>query len=169
MQPHTTHRIPVGDYRIDRTRSEIRFTTRHMFGLGKVRGTFQLRDGYLYVGETPAESAARATIAADSIDTRNSMRDTTVRHQYLDVATYPDIVFTSTGMVADDRDWLMHGQLTVCGRTRPIDLRVTAVGEGLRATATCVVDRYEFGITKMKGMTGRRLAFTLEIVANPST
>ncbi|MFC0110612.1 YceI family protein [Kibdelosporangium aridum] len=166
-----THHTPVvGDYRIDHTRSKIEFTTRHVFGLGKVRGTFQLREGYIYVADSLDESAARATIAADSIDTRNPVRDTTVCQQYLDVARHPDIVFTSTGMENTGNGWVLHGQLTVCGQTRPIDLHITTVGgEGLRVTATCVVDRYEFGITKMRGLTGRRLAFTLEIVANLST
>ncbi|WP_037270491.1 YceI family protein [Kibdelosporangium aridum] len=165
----TDHTPIVGDYRIDQTRSKIKFVTRHMLGLAKVRGTFQLREGYIYVADSLEESAARATIAADSIDTRNSVRDTTVCQQYLDVANYPDIVFASTGMENTGSGWVLHGRLTVCGETRPVDLHITNVGEGLRVTATCVVDRYEFGITKMRGLTGRRLAFTLEIVANLST
>ncbi|MFB9302584.1 YceI family protein [Kibdelosporangium philippinense] len=159
----------VGDYRIDRAQSKIEFTTRHMFGLGKVRGSFELRDGYIYVADRIEESAARATIAADSIDTGNSVRDATVRRQYLDAANHPDIGFASTRVENTDKGWVLHGQLTVCGQTRPVDLPITTVDNGLRVTAICVVDRYAFGITKMKGMTGRRLMFTLDIVANLST
>ncbi|ONI84156.1 hypothetical protein ALI144C_15865 [Actinosynnema sp. ALI-1.44] len=165
----TQSTLTAGDYRIDVDRTRVEFTTRHMFGLGRVRGTFQVRDGHIHVADRVEESVARATIAADSVDTRNAMRDATVRQQYLDVVNHPDIVFSSTGVERVDGDWVVRGQLLVRGRTRPVDLRVTDVRDGLRATADCVVDRYEFGITKMKGMTGRRLAFTLDVVANLST
>ncbi|MBE1469998.1 YceI family protein [Kibdelosporangium phytohabitans] len=165
----TQSTLITGDYRIDAQRTTIGFTTRHMFGLGRVRGTFRLRDGHIHVADRIEESVARATVAADSVDTGNSMRDATVRQQYLDVVNHPDIVFSSSGVERVDDAWVLRGKLMVCGRTKPVDLRVTDVRDGLRATASCVIDRYEFGITKMKGMTGRRLAFTLDVVANLST
>src|SRR5262249_15913635 len=35
----------LGHYEIDASRSTVRFRTRHMFGLGPVRGTFAIRSG----------------------------------------------------------------------------------------------------------------------------
>jgi polyisoprenoid-binding protein YceI len=166
-----TIEIPLaGDYRIDLNRSVVSFTTRHVFGLGRVRGTFQLREGHIYIADPLHGSSARATVAAASIDTRNAARDATVRSQYLEAETYPDIVFVSTQL--DDKQWVLRGKLMVHGRTRPLDLAIHEArpeGRGLRLRATCVVDRYDFGITKMKGMTGRRLELELDVVAVSST
>jgi polyisoprenoid-binding protein YceI len=168
-----TIEIPLaGDYRIDLSRSAVRFTTRHMFGLGRVRGTFQLREGHIHIADPLLGSSARATIAAASIDTRNSARDATVRSQYLETEDFPDIAFVSTQLEEDGPEWVLRGRLMVHGQTRPIDITIQQVrqeGHQVHVTAACTVDRYEFGITKMKGATGRRLAMTLDIWADSST
>src|ERR1043165_6307315 len=118
-----THTMPVtGDYRIDRDQSTLTFRTRHMFGLAPVHGTFELRDGHIHVAERPEDSVVRATIAADSVNTRNTTRDTMVRTQYLDTDAFPDIAFVSTGADSHGDDWVLRGQLTVRGRTHPVDL-----------------------------------------------
>jgi hypothetical protein len=57
----------------------------------------------------------------------------------------------------------------VQGRTRPLDVWVDAArseGPHLRLTAGARVDRYDFGITKMKGVTGRYLDIRLDITAD---
>jgi polyisoprenoid-binding protein YceI len=161
--------LPAGDYRIDPARSTVTFTTRHVFGLASVRGTLRLRDGHLHVAEPPAESSAQATISVTSFDTGNSLRDNTVRSaQYLDAEAHPAIVFASTGLEDADGHWVLHGSLTVRGLTRGIEVRIDAAkteGSGVRVGATGRVDRYEFGVTKMKGMTGRWLTVRLDLVA----
>lgn len=162
--------IPTaGDYRIDPSSTTVSFATRHLFGLAPVRGTFRLRDGHLQVADPVAKSSARARIAAGSFHTGLSARDThVVSASYLDAENHPDIVFASTGLELVDGDWVLRGSLTVRGRTCPVDLRVTRVREdrsGLSMRATARVDRYAFGITAMKGMTGRRLTMTLEVAA----
>jgi hypothetical protein len=61
--------------------------------------------------------------------------------------------------------------LTVRGRTEPLDVRVDEVrvlDTRLRLRASAEVDRYVWGITAMRGMTGRRLRFTLSLVATQS-
>jgi polyisoprenoid-binding protein YceI len=110
----------------------------------------------------------RATIAAGSFDTGLGPRDKTVRSgQYLDVARHPDIAFVSDGVVEED-GWVLRGKLTVRGRTEPLDVRVEEVrvlGDRLRLRAGAEVDRYAWGVTAMKGMTGRWLRFTLSLSA----
>ncbi|MPZ86266.1 MAG: YceI family protein [Actinophytocola sp.] len=163
--------IPTaGGYRIDPSSTAVSFTTRHMFGLAPVRGTFRLRDGHIQVTDPVAESSVRATIAAESFHTGTSARDThVVSATYLDAERHPNIVFASTGIARVDGDWVLRGSLTVRGVTCPLDLRVTQVREdrsGLRLRATARVDRYAFGITAMRGMAGRRLTMTLDVAAN---
>jgi polyisoprenoid-binding protein YceI len=181
MTSTETVEVPaVGSYRIEPGESTISFATRHVFGLAPVRGTFALRDGVVHVADPAETSTVRATIAADSIDTGLAARDNTVRsRQYLDVAQHPDITFTADGLahgvddgvdddVDDDSGWVLRGTLTVRGRTGPLDVRIDEVrvlGDRLRLRASAEVDRYAWGVTAMKGMTGRRLRFTLSLSA----
>jgi polyisoprenoid-binding protein YceI len=166
----TAVQIPVaGAYRIDVAASTISFTTKHMLGLGTVRGTFALRDGHVEVADPVGDSSVRATVAAGSVDTGHAMRDGTVRSAtYLDAERHPYFVFASTGLEQVDGGWVLRGTLTVRGVSRSIDVDVVdvrVVGSGVRVVATAVVDRYAFGITAMPGLTGRRLSLRLELVA----
>lgn len=166
----TAVQIPVaGAYRLDAAASTISFTTKHMFGLGTVRGTFAVHDGHIDVADPVTGTSVRATVAAGSIDTGVEARDRTVRSAtYLDAEHHPHFGFVSAGVERAGGQWLLRGSLTVRGISRPVDLLVEEVradGARLRVVATTVVDRYEFGITAMRGMTGRRLYLRLEVVA----
>jgi polyisoprenoid-binding protein YceI len=158
----------VGGYRIEPSESTISFATRHIFGLAPVRGTFALRDGHIEVADPVTGSTVRATVAAGSIDTGLSIRDTTVSSkQYLDAEKHPDITFVARE-VASDGGWVLRGTLTVRGRTEPLNVRIDEVrvlGTKLQLRASAEIDRYAWGVTAMKGMTSRRLRFTLALVA----
>jgi polyisoprenoid-binding protein YceI len=162
--------IPAtGEYRIDPARTTIAFATRHLFGLAPVRGTFRLRGGHLQVAEPLASCAATATIDAASFHTGTVARDSHVTSAtYLDARRHPDIVFAATALTRDGDGWVLAGTLTVRGVTRPLPVRVlelsTSDGE-VRLRAVARVDRHEFGITAGRGMTGRRLTLTLDVVA----
>ncbi|NYI92574.1 polyisoprenoid-binding protein YceI [Amycolatopsis endophytica] len=165
-----TVEVPAaGTYRLDASRSALSFTTRHFFGLGPVRGTFRIREGRLTVADPVASSSVLATIDAASIDTGNSARDRTVRSgQYLETDRHADITFASTGLEQSGGQWVLHGTLTVRGTSGPLDVQVESAevqGPRLRLRATSRVDRYAFGVTAMKGMTGRYLDLRLEVVA----
>lgn len=169
MTSTETVEVPApGVYRLEPAESAISFATRHMFGLAPVRGTFALRAGTVDVTSPAERSVVHATIAADSVDTGIAARDNTVRSkQYLDVARHPDITFTANG-VARDGGWVLRGELTVRGRTEPLDVRIDEIrvhDDRLRLLASAEVDRYAWGVTAMKGMTGRRLRFTLSLSA----
>jgi len=156
----------LGAYRIEPGESTIAFVTRHFFGLGPVRGTFALREGVVQVADPLETSLVRATIDARSFDTGLAARDNAVRSaQYLDTDAHPDITFVANG-VAESQ--VLRGTLTVRGRTAPLDVRVDEVrvlGHRLQLRAGAEVDRYAWGVTAMKGMTGRRLRFSLALVA----
>lgn len=160
----------VGEYRIDVEDSTVTFRTRHIFGLASVSGSFRLREGHIRVAEDVTESTAHATISAASFHTGLSLRDSTVRsEQYLDAANHPHLTFASTRLSHDDGRWVLHGTLTVRGRGCPLDVLVEQAevdGPRVRLRASARVDRYECGISAMKGMTARWLTMTLELRAN---
>ena len=73
-----------------------------------------------------------AVIRAASIDTGNGMRDGHLRSpDFLDVETYPEITYRSTGLTPAGPDrWTVHGELTLHGVARPVDLDLAYLGTG---------------------------------------
>ena len=159
-----------GTYRIDAARSAITFTTRHLFGLGAVHGSFELRDGEIRVTDPLSECSARARISAASFHTGNTSRDGTARSaRMLDADAYPDITFISRRLDHADGRWVLHGLLSVRGSAHPVGLlleEAQPAGQDLRLRASVRIDRYDFGITSYKGLAARRLALRLDIVAH---
>lgn len=158
-----------GTYKIDPDRCVISFRTRHMFGLGAVRGTLRVRDGEIRVAEPVHGSAARATVDAASFDTGNPGRDRTVRSaRLLDTDRYPVLTFMSRQLAEADGRWALRGSLVVAGHEYPVELaieQVRADGTEMTAVASTDIDRYALGVTAMKGLAARHLSCRIEIVA----
>ena len=164
----------VGLYRIDPTNSSITFKTRHLFGLGRVRGSFELHDGEIHFADPVSGSWVEARVSTASFQTGSSARDSSVlSSRLLDAYGHPFITFTAAappglGLGSFNEAWALRGQLTVCGTTAPLGLTIEeleATTAGLRLRATCQVDRYDFGVTKAKGWAGRHLQLYVEVVA----
>ncbi len=159
-----------GTYRIDAARSAITFTTRHLFGLGPVRGGLDLREGEIRVTDPLPESSARAKISAASFRTGNPGRDGAVRSpRLLDAGAHPDITFISRRLDQADGRWVLHGLLSVRGKAHPVELVIEEAqpsGRDLRLRASVRLDRYDFGITKARGLAARHLGLELDIVAH---
>jgi polyisoprenoid-binding protein YceI len=162
--------VPTGRYRIDPDTSMIRYSSKHMFGLGTVHATFMIRDGELYVGDPAATSGATVTVDAGSFSSSSAKRDSDVRSKgLLDVATYPDITFASDQVRASGDGWLVSGTVTAHGRRVPVEVqvdRVTEEGAGIRVRGRAShLDRTAFGITGSRGMVGRYLDLEVDAFA----
>jgi polyisoprenoid-binding protein YceI len=164
-EPEITAAPPLGRYEIDASRSRVRFRTRHMFGLGPVRGTLAIRSGWADIAEPLADSAIHAEIDTASFRTRNPQRDRSVRSaRFLDAARFPVISFRDGHVCADGRT--VRGTLTVREVSRPVSLSIdqmTIAERSFTASATVRVDRIEFGVTAMPGLAGRYLDLTVEV------
>ena len=169
----TTHDEPApepGIYRIDPGRSVITFRTRHMFGLGPVRGTLRLSAGEIRVAGAPQASTVRAVADAASFHTGNPGRDRTVRSaRLLNTGRYPDITFTSSRLTGEPSgQWALHGLLSAAGNSHPVQLLIEqarSAGFEMRVEGTAAIDRYDFGVTAYKGLAARHLSCRVEIVA----
>jgi polyisoprenoid-binding protein YceI len=122
---------PPGPWTIDPAHSSIAFTVRHL-GMANVRGRFGAFDGQIEVGEPLERSSAHVVINAASIDTDNTTRDTHLRTgDFLDVEGFPKIEFHSTGLAQTGQNsWVLDGELTIRGATRPVRLDVSYQGLG---------------------------------------
>jgi polyisoprenoid-binding protein YceI len=170
----TAHDEPApepGIYRIDPGRSVITFHTRHLFGLGPVRGTLRFRAGEINVAGAPQASVVRAVADAASFHTGNPARDRTVRSaRLINTGRYPDITFTSSRLTGEPSgQWTLHGLLSAAGNEHPVRVlidRARSAGPELSVQAAAAIDRYDFGVTAFKGLAGRHLSCRIEIVAH---
>jgi polyisoprenoid-binding protein YceI len=170
----------MGRWEIDPTHSEISFVIRHL-GISKVRCRFDRFSGTIVTDEDLARSSATATIDVASIDTNAAIRDDLVRSaDILDAANFPDITFTSSAVRSGQTGFLVDGELTIRGTTRPVTLEMQANGfaadnfGGVRAgfSAHVEINRNDFGVNFNKPIPGAdslllgdTVAITLEIEA----
>ena len=88
----------AGEWVLDRRESSIRLKNRSMWGLAPVKGIFREVSGNGTVSPD-GEVSGTVTVAAASIDTKNTRRDTHLRSaDFFDSGKYPDITFTADGI-----------------------------------------------------------------------
>ncbi|WP_199434872.1 YceI family protein [Qaidamihabitans albus] len=145
----------VGTWVIDPVHSDVTFTVRHL-GVSKVRGRFSIFEGEIVTASDLAGSSVTATIQAGSIDTNNEQRDGHVKSaDFLDIEQFETLTFRSTGVRTDGEDYLVDGELTLHGVTRPVTLRTELGGFGpgmtegstvLGVSASTEINRSDFGV-----------------------
>jgi polyisoprenoid-binding protein YceI len=146
--------LPTGTWNADPVHSEIGFSVRHLM-VSKVRGLFGEFEGEIDVAEDVLSSSATATIKTASVDTRNGQRDDHVRSaDFLDVERYPTMTYRSTGVRRGGDGFVVTGELTLHGVTRPVELDVEFHGAGsdpwggtrIGFSAETEINRRDFGI-----------------------
>lgn len=150
-----------GTWKIDASHTSVGFVARHLM-LTKVRGRFTDVEGQLTIGPTLEESGVEVHIKSESIDTGSKDRDEHLRSpDFLDVDTYPELVFKSTQVeLTGDTTLKVTGDLTVRDQTRPVVLEVEYEGSrpdlwgGTRASfsARTRINREDWGITWNKAI-----------------
>ncbi|MEV6739927.1 YceI family protein [Streptomyces sp. NPDC051104] len=147
----------TGEWMIDPAHSRIGFSVRHAM-VTTVRGAFTQYDSRLYFdGRDPARSRADIALFTASVDTGVEQRDAhLVGRDFLDSATYPRMIFTSTAVHLADKDvYRMTGDLTIKDTTRPVDLELTYIGhvtdpfgyERVGFDGTTTINRSDWGLT----------------------
>jgi polyisoprenoid-binding protein YceI len=108
---------------IDSAHSSVGFVARHM-GLSKVRGQFTSFRGEIEGDPSDITSAkARIEIDTASVDTGSPERDAHLKSpDFFDVENHPTMVFESRSIVRDGDNYKVVGDLTIKGKTRPVEL-----------------------------------------------
>lgn len=159
---------------IDPTHSTVSFKIKGP--IGKVKGRFEKFEGHFeYVSDQHQQWSSIATIATDSILTGIKRRDSDLKGPgFLDVNTYPTMVFTSTGVnqFSDGKTHIM-GDLIIRGVTHPVVLIVDSVevvpndsGEkSAHVKASTRIERKSFnvGLTHGTFMAGKFVDIYLDI------
>ncbi|BCL29189.1 YceI family protein [Streptomyces aurantiacus] len=124
---------PPGPWTVDPAHSSVGAVAQHL-GISSVHGRFTRFAGSIEIApDEIAKSRVEAVIRADSIDTGNAMRDGHLKSpDFLDVERHPEIRYVSkslTPATGTDR-WTVHGELTMRGVVRPVDLALSYLGTG---------------------------------------
>ena len=149
--------IPAaGTYLLDAAHKRVGFVVRHLM-VSKVRGEFADATATITVAENPLDSVVTATIQTVSVSTGQADRDNHLRTgDFFEAEKYPTIEFVSTGVKSrDGNEFVLAGDLTIKGITRPVELDVEFEGVGRSPFGTDVfgfsasteVDREDWGLT----------------------
>ena len=144
----------AGTWDIDPVHTDISFTVRHMM-VSKVRGHFEKFEGTVTTGADPLQSSVEVRIELGSINTNNADRDAHIRSDdFFGVEQFPTMTYRSTGVRASGDGYVVDGELTLRGVTKPVslDLEINGFGPdpfgGTRSgfSATGEISRKEFDV-----------------------
>jgi polyisoprenoid-binding protein YceI len=147
---------PPGTFALDASHTHVGFAVRHLM-VSKVRGRFASLAGTVTVAPDPLESSVEVSVDVASVDTREEARDAHLRSpDFFDAERYPTMTFRSSKVTSKGgARYLVDGELTIRGVTRPVALDVDFEGvvadpwgnERIGFSARTEIDREDFGLT----------------------
>ena len=166
---------PAGRYALDRRHSSVTARVSH-YGFANYTLVFRGLDGALvYDPKAPAQSRVSFTVDPKSVDSGIADFDRELASD--DWLGPAPIRFVSTGLKATGpRSGRLSGDLTLKGVTRPVAFDVTFNGGGpnlagrptIGFTAEGVIDRTQFGVTRMAGPIGEQVRLVVDAEFNRS-
>ena len=151
---NTTEKTKWG---LDATHSEISFKVKHLM-ISNVKGVFKAFNADVYTsGDQFMTSEIELQINASSIDTGVADRDVHLKSaDFFDVENFPTIRFTGIKFEKeDDENYILHGDLTIRGVTKPVKLDVEFGGvmkdpwgnQKVGFSVNGKINRKDFGLT----------------------
>ena len=143
--------IPAGTWSVDPVHSSASFEVEHN-GFSLFRTSFRELDAKLTSGD---ETRIEGTVPVESIDvTQPDFRAHLLSPEFFDSARYPNIEFASSDLSVDDGTVTLRGDLTIAGKSRPVEatgayrgpLTDPMGGERVALSLKATVDRNEYGI-----------------------
>ena len=147
--------LTLGVWNVDPSHSEVGFTVRHLM-VSKVKGRFGGVTGTITVAENVLDSVVEASAGVATVDTRDDKRDGHLKSaDFFDAETFPSITFRSTGITEKGSDYLLAGDLTIKGVTKPVQFELEyngaatnpmTSGQSVGFSAETEVNRKDFGL-----------------------
>jgi polyisoprenoid-binding protein YceI len=148
----------ASDYRLDPVHTQIFFSVSHQNYSNPV-GRLHVKQGFFHFDPDDWSSAkVDATIDIASLDMGNEPWSSKLRSGFFDVSAYPTAHYVGAkAEKTGERTGIVHGQLTLLGKTHPVDLKVTfnrAATDGYTLhyiagfSATAAFKRSAFGMTR---------------------
>lgn len=144
-------------WKLDKSHTSVNFSINHFFSA--VTGKFTTFDGNFNFDPANLKgSKADFSIAINSVDTDNGKRDKHLQSKdFFDAKTYPKMSFQSTKFdKKSDKDYLIHGKLTIKDVTKNVVLPMKITGEMehpmmkgtiiLGVVIDTTIDRTDYGV-----------------------
>jgi len=151
--------VRAADYTVDDSHSSVTFKISHL-GISEVHGRFDDMAGTFEIDkDDPGKCSFTLTVKTESVDTNNKKRDDHLRSpDFFNVKQFPAITFKSTKVaLAKDKSYVVTGDLTMHGETKPISFNLKGGKEvefpkgtkRIGFTTELTLKRSEFGMDKM--------------------
>jgi polyisoprenoid-binding protein YceI len=141
--------VLAGEWTLEPRESSIRLKSK-ILGLIPVNGVFRKASGNGTISPD-AQISGTLIVAAASIDTKNTRRDTHLRSaDFFDSGNHPGITFTADRIRPSGQAVAVTGALTVRGRTQPVSFDAAACVQGdgeIWLDAEVHINRADFGLT----------------------
>lgn len=146
---------------IDTAHTKVGFSVTHL-AFSEVEGRFREFAGQVvWDAADPTKSAISGTIKTASIWTDNDKRDEHLRGaDFFDVAAHPEITFKSTKIEKAAAGYVAHGDLTIRGVTKGVDVPFTVSDKvndpfdsvRIALKGSLSINRKDFGVSWNKTM-----------------
>ena len=164
--------MPAGQYVLEKTHASINAKVMH-HGYAFYHFRFDKFDAsFDYDPKKPTDAKVTVTVDTKSMNTGYDKADEKFPVEFLAADKHPTASFKSTEIkVIDGNKGTMTGDLTLGGVTKPVTLNVTFNGAGKDMmgamlsgfSASTVIKRSEFGLTKYVPMIGDEVALAIEV------
>lgn len=144
-------------YAVDFKHSSVNFSIKHMM-ITKVNGTFDSFSAQIEAADikTFKDAIIRFDLDVASINTRDHSRDHhLISADFFNADRFPKITFIKQSVEGTEKNFKLHGDLTIKDITNPVTFDVTYTGyekspwnvEAFGFTCTTVINRKEFNLT----------------------
>lgn len=118
----------------------------------KVKGTIQGFESTSTIDfDNPAHSIFKGAVATETIDTNNGLRNWSLKSgKYFNADDFPRIQFTSTSVHKKENRYVVNGNLTLKGITKPITIYFMKKGNQLKGNTSIYSSDYNIKIKKKR-------------------
>jgi polyisoprenoid-binding protein YceI len=164
----------AGTWNVDPVHSEVSFVVRHMM-VSKVRGRFDTFSATVITADDPLKSSVTASVDLNSVNTGAPDRDNHIRSaDFFHIEQHPTMTFTSTGVRQHGDEFLLDGDLTLRGITKPVTFKLEVNGFGPDAyggtragfSATTEINRNDWGVSYNGPIPGGGVAVSEKVTIN---
>lgn len=144
--------VPTGTWKIDRVHSSIGFAVKHMV-VSTFRGKFEEYDAGLVSDAAGAELTGTVQVA--SVDVRDEALAAHLQGpDFFDAERTPELRFASSSIDGDGDEVVLAGELTIKGKTLPVEARGSVEGphlgfddvERIGLALETTIDRTQYGL-----------------------
>lgn len=161
----------MGEWSIDEEASQISFELGP--DDGRTKGAFKKVKGEISIQAVLENCSVDVTLPVKELTTYNSMRDEhLMQSDYFHEEKYPKMRYKAEGFTKDGDGYVLNGEFTMLGKTKPLEVKLKLVGVGEKdgdkkavLWGTSQLDRREFGMDPSEKI-GNIVDFTFEIQLN---